>query len=146
MYDEARALAPDTARLCQDLLSVYIERADMALVIDLGCGTGRFSELMAAHRMSKLVTLQMSSFASRAFEMAMPPRRSSLPSPPSISFSDEWMSLRQRARSCETPLGNRPRVGPPRSPASSSGAPRSRTVGDVRCSKTSEPTHLSYAA
>jgi hypothetical protein len=36
------------------------------------------------YRMSKLVTLPMSSFASRAFEMA---RRSSLPSPPSISFS-----------------------------------------------------------
>ena len=55
MYDEARALAPDTARLWQDLLSAYIERADMALVIDLGCGTGRFSELMAAHSVSKWI-------------------------------------------------------------------------------------------
>jgi hypothetical protein len=55
MYDEARALAPDTARLWQGLLSVYIERADMALVIDLGCGTGRVSELMAAHSVSKWI-------------------------------------------------------------------------------------------
>jgi hypothetical protein len=38
MYDEARVLAPETARLWQDLLSVDIERADMVLVIDLGCG------------------------------------------------------------------------------------------------------------
>ena len=55
MFDEARALAPDTARLWRDLLSVYIERADMALVIDLGCGTGRFSELMALHSVSKWI-------------------------------------------------------------------------------------------
>jgi hypothetical protein len=34
MYDEARVLAPETARLWQDLLSVDIERADMVLVID----------------------------------------------------------------------------------------------------------------
>jgi hypothetical protein len=31
MYDEARVLAPETARLWQDLLSVDIERADMVL-------------------------------------------------------------------------------------------------------------------
>jgi ubiquinone/menaquinone biosynthesis C-methylase UbiE len=48
-YDKARALAPETLRLWQDLLSVHIERAEMSLVIDLGCGTGRFSELLAAH-------------------------------------------------------------------------------------------------
>ena len=40
MYDEARVLAPETARLWQDLLSVDIERADMALVIDLGWAQG----------------------------------------------------------------------------------------------------------
>ena len=56
---------------------------------------------------------------------------------PSEGFSGRGMPLGQRARSCETPSSNRPRVGPPRSPASSSGAPRSRTVGDVRCSRTS---------
>jgi SAM-dependent methyltransferase len=48
-YDKARALAPETLRLWQDLLSVHVDRADMSLVIDLGCGTGRFSELLAAH-------------------------------------------------------------------------------------------------
>jgi ubiquinone/menaquinone biosynthesis C-methylase UbiE len=48
-YDEARALAPETVRLWQDLLSVRIDRAAISLVIDLGCGTGRFSELLAAH-------------------------------------------------------------------------------------------------
>src|SRR5713101_9183750 len=48
-YDKARTLAPETLRLWQDLLSVHIDRAEMSLVIDLGCGTGRFSELLAAH-------------------------------------------------------------------------------------------------
>ena len=48
-YDKARALAPETVRLWQDLLSVQIDRAEMSLVIDLGCSTGRFSELLAAH-------------------------------------------------------------------------------------------------
>jgi len=48
-YDKARALAPETLRLWQDLLSVHIDRAAISLVIDLGCGTGRFSELLAAH-------------------------------------------------------------------------------------------------
>jgi ubiquinone/menaquinone biosynthesis C-methylase UbiE len=48
-YDKARALVPETLRLWQDLLAVYVDRATMSLVIDLGCGTGRFSELLAAH-------------------------------------------------------------------------------------------------
>jgi ubiquinone/menaquinone biosynthesis C-methylase UbiE len=48
-YDKARALAPEARRLWQDLLSVHIGRAEMSLIIDLGCGTGRFSELLAGH-------------------------------------------------------------------------------------------------
>src|SRR3984893_15965097 len=48
-YDKARALAPETIRLWQDLLSVHVDRARISLIIDLGCGTGRFSELLAAH-------------------------------------------------------------------------------------------------
>jgi ubiquinone/menaquinone biosynthesis C-methylase UbiE len=47
-YDKARALAPETLRLWQDLLSVDIDRAAISLVIDLGFGTGRFSKLLAA--------------------------------------------------------------------------------------------------
>src|ERR1700738_3716994 len=47
-YDRARALAPDTARLWLNLLSTYIDQSSMSRVIDLGCGTGRFSKLLAA--------------------------------------------------------------------------------------------------
>jgi ubiquinone/menaquinone biosynthesis C-methylase UbiE len=48
-YDEARALAPQTARLWMDLLAEHVGRSEASLIIDLGCGTGRFSELLAAH-------------------------------------------------------------------------------------------------
>ena len=48
-YDKARALAPETRRLWEDLLSVHVDRARISLIIDLGCGTGRFSELLTAH-------------------------------------------------------------------------------------------------
>lgn len=48
-YDKARVLVPETLRLWQNLLSVHIDQAEMSLVIDLGCGTGRFSEILAAH-------------------------------------------------------------------------------------------------
>ena len=47
-YDKARALAPQTARLWQDLLSAHIAQGETSLIIDLGCGTGRFSEMLAA--------------------------------------------------------------------------------------------------
>ena len=48
-YDKARALAPETRRRWEDLLSVHVDRARISLIIDLGCGTGRFSELLTAH-------------------------------------------------------------------------------------------------
>ena len=41
-YEKARALSPETRRLWQDLLSAHIDRAAVSLIIDLGCGTGRF--------------------------------------------------------------------------------------------------------
>ena len=53
--------------------------------------------------------------------------------------------LGQRARSRETLSSNRPRVGPLRSPASSSGVPRSRIVACARYSRTSEPIRPSHA-
>jgi len=48
LYDKARALLPQTARLWLNLLSIHIGgTATSSLVVDLGCGTGRFSDLIA---------------------------------------------------------------------------------------------------
>jgi ubiquinone/menaquinone biosynthesis C-methylase UbiE len=48
-YDKARALAPETVRLWRGLLSAHVGRSDISLVVDLGCGTGRFTEILAEH-------------------------------------------------------------------------------------------------
>jgi ubiquinone/menaquinone biosynthesis C-methylase UbiE len=59
-YDKARALPTEAVRLWQDLLSVHLDRASISLVIDLGCGTGRFSELLAAHFGVKVIAIDPS--------------------------------------------------------------------------------------
>jgi ubiquinone/menaquinone biosynthesis C-methylase UbiE len=46
-YDEARALTPARRRRWQRLLSAHVDRTAISLVVDLGCGTGRFSEMLA---------------------------------------------------------------------------------------------------
>ena len=47
VYDKARALLPATARLWQELIADYIDPGAVPLILDLGCGTGRFSKLLA---------------------------------------------------------------------------------------------------
>src|SRR6201987_5387119 len=59
-YDQARALAPETARLWLDLLSVYVDRRTMPLIVDLGCGTGRFSNLLAARFAGRVIGIDPS--------------------------------------------------------------------------------------
>jgi ubiquinone/menaquinone biosynthesis C-methylase UbiE len=59
-YDRARALAPETRALWQELLSDEIDRNSVSLVVDLGCGTGRFSELLAAHFGAKVIGIDPS--------------------------------------------------------------------------------------
>jgi N-acetylglutamate synthase-like GNAT family acetyltransferase len=59
-YDRARSLAPETARLWQDLLSPYIHRAPTSLIIDLGCGTGRFFDLLATHFGVQVISIEPS--------------------------------------------------------------------------------------
>jgi ubiquinone/menaquinone biosynthesis C-methylase UbiE len=48
-YEKARALAPETVRLWRHLLSTHLDSTDVSRIIDLGCGTGRFSEILAGH-------------------------------------------------------------------------------------------------
>jgi SAM-dependent methyltransferase len=59
-YDKARALTPEKRRLWQDLLSVHVDRASISRVIDVGCGTGRFSELLAGHFSAQVIGIDPS--------------------------------------------------------------------------------------
>jgi SAM-dependent methyltransferase len=42
------------------LLSTHIDQSAISLIIDLGCGTGRFSELLAAHFSAKVIGIEPS--------------------------------------------------------------------------------------
>lgn len=47
-YNQARALTPARPQRWQRLLSAHVNQSAISLVVDLGCGTGRFSEMLAA--------------------------------------------------------------------------------------------------
>jgi SAM-dependent methyltransferase len=49
VYDEARGLTAEVLQQWMDLLAKHVGRITISLIVDLGCGTGRFSELLAAY-------------------------------------------------------------------------------------------------
>ena len=59
-YDEARALIPARRNHWRRLLSARVDRTAISLVVDLGCGTGRFSEMLAAEFDARVVGLDPS--------------------------------------------------------------------------------------
>ena len=59
-YDEARALTPARRRHWQRLLSAHVDRTTISLVVDLGCGTARFSEMLAAELGARVIGLDPS--------------------------------------------------------------------------------------
>jgi ubiquinone/menaquinone biosynthesis C-methylase UbiE len=78
VYDKARALLPATARLWQELLADYINPGATQLILDLGCGTGRFSELLAQRSGGRVIGIDPSE------RMLQQARRK--PSPGDISY------------------------------------------------------------
>jgi len=55
IYDEARALTPARQRRWRDLLAAHVDRSAISLVVDLGCGTGRFSQILAAEFGARII-------------------------------------------------------------------------------------------
>jgi SAM-dependent methyltransferase len=78
VYDRARALAPETARMWRELVSDYIDPDATSLIVDLGCGTGRFSELLARKFAGQVVGIDPSA------KMVEQARRK--PAPGNVSF------------------------------------------------------------
>jgi ubiquinone/menaquinone biosynthesis C-methylase UbiE len=54
-YDKARALTSARQRRWRDLLAAHVDRSRVSLVVDLGCGTGRFSEILAAEFGARII-------------------------------------------------------------------------------------------
>ena len=59
-YDEARALMPARRRRWQRLLSAHVDGTAISLMVDVGCGTGRFSEMLAAELGARVIGLDPS--------------------------------------------------------------------------------------
>src|SRR5713101_6068381 len=60
IYDEARALTPDRLQQWQGVLSTHIDRRAISTVVDLGCGTGRFTDLLARHLGAEVIGIDSS--------------------------------------------------------------------------------------
>ena len=54
-YDEARGLTAVRQRRWRELLAAHVERSCISLIVDLGCGTGRFSEILAAEFGARII-------------------------------------------------------------------------------------------
>jgi ubiquinone/menaquinone biosynthesis C-methylase UbiE len=59
-YDKGRAVTPQALQQWHAFLTTHIEPSAISLVIDLGCGTGRFSGLLAAHFAARVVAIEPS--------------------------------------------------------------------------------------
>jgi ubiquinone/menaquinone biosynthesis C-methylase UbiE len=59
-YDEARALTPARRERWRRLLSTHVNRTAISLVVDLGCGTGRISGMLAAKLGAQVIGLDPS--------------------------------------------------------------------------------------
>ena len=60
IYDEARALTPDRVQQWRSVLSMHVDRGAISTVVDLGCGTGRFTGLLATHFRAEIIGIDPS--------------------------------------------------------------------------------------
>ena len=49
VYDRGRDHGPENLRLWMNVISSYVGKQPINTILDLGCGTGRYSEALAAH-------------------------------------------------------------------------------------------------
>ena len=59
-YDRGRDHGPEVLHLWMNVVSSYVEKLRINAVLDLGCGTGRFSESLAAHFDAEVVGIDPS--------------------------------------------------------------------------------------
>jgi ubiquinone/menaquinone biosynthesis C-methylase UbiE len=59
-YDLGRDHGPEVLQLWMSVVSLYVEKQCVNAILDLGCGTGRFSEPLAAHFDAEVVGIDPS--------------------------------------------------------------------------------------
>lgn len=59
-YDKGRDHGPEVLDLWMNALASYVEGASVRTILDLGCGTGRFSEALAAHFDAQVIAIDPS--------------------------------------------------------------------------------------
>lgn len=59
-YDKGRAITPEALRQWRECLSTHVDQSKVSLAVDLGCGTGRFSELLAGQLAARVVAIDPS--------------------------------------------------------------------------------------
>ncbi len=60
VYDSARGYDPEILQQWLDILSAYVPKAGVSRIVDLGCGTGRFSEPLSDHFQADVVGIDPS--------------------------------------------------------------------------------------
>ena len=60
VYDRGRDHGPENLQLWMNVLSAYVENQPVDTILDLGCGTGRYSEALAAHFDAEVIGLDPS--------------------------------------------------------------------------------------
>lgn len=59
-YDKARRLPDETLKLWMETISKYVPQGSMKTIIDLGCGTGRFTKGLSDHFSAKVYGMDLS--------------------------------------------------------------------------------------
>ena len=59
-YDRGRDHGPEVLKLWMNVVSSYVEKQPINTIVDLGCGTGRFSEALAEHFNAEVVGIDPS--------------------------------------------------------------------------------------
>jgi len=59
-YDKARALPDETVRLWMETISRYVPRESMKTIIDVGCGTGRFTNVLSTYFSARVLGIDPS--------------------------------------------------------------------------------------
>ncbi len=87
-YDAGRSYAPATLALWLDRIAKCAPRGELSRILDLGCGTGRYSGALADHFRTKVIAID------RSAKMLAEARKKSAPRVSQVRASSESIPLR----------------------------------------------------